>query len=654
MSLARKPGLRSSKVPWGFDPLYLKTSEGTLFATQCMVLAVIQWLVGNYFCIEQPLGGFMKWLHCWMVLFAMGAYEDWSPQCRWIKTKEKYRKDTIFMHNHPGLGKLSGFCTCKRKHIQLMGSLTTLAAAYPEGLSEEVVGGIKDSFPNTPGPWGIPDGDERLSLHRGSAADTYEANDEHPEVCLDALDPDQFTRPLHYLRPGSKPYVVSLSESLPWSVTRKCRPRRKGHINLQEQRAWRLVLKCSKRGCRVYGLQDYRVNIGAGTKGRSPSQSLNRLLVRSAAIILGRGLYPRSDHVPTWSIRADDPSRDKPLRGRRAAYPPWLRLCAAGDRHAAEELLDAATFGSKALNRWVQFTLELADRARVDLGDFRVELGASGCAPPPASPEGIRRGAPRRGHQRPRAATASSSARPFRRLAECGCRGDSGGAGASEPPSFVRALGGVLVPALRDALEQRGGPPGLAGHRGHAQLDAESTCRALASAAELGAARARQTSSPTARCLAESLGGDSNDLELAASCFDLIAELFRAASSERELWAVAKRLSSSERPRHGGVPASPDSGAQVSLGVRTSAIRPDRARGASGLAGVGAQQDENELPDMARIAGHLLQSVEDVVEGVPWQRRFGVALRSPDRGGDFRLSEIRRRLGASALARTMA
>ena len=139
--------------------------------------------------------------------FCHGAYEDWSPQCRWIKTKKKYRKDTIFMHNHPGLGKLSGFCTCKRKHIQLMGSLTTLAAAYPEGLSEEVVGGIKDSFPNTPGPWGIPDGDERLSP-KGSAADIDEANDEHPEVCLDALDHDQLTRPLHYLRPGSKPCIT--------------------------------------------------------------------------------------------------------------------------------------------------------------------------------------------------------------------------------------------------------------------------------------------------------------------------------------------------------------------------------------------------------------------------------------------------------------
>ena len=118
-----------------------------------------------------------------------------------------------------------------------MGSLTTLAAAYPEGLSEEVVGGIKDSFPNTPGPWGIPDGDESCLLHKGSAADIDEAMDEHPEVCLDALDHDQVTRPLHYLRPGSKPYVVSLSESLVWSVTGKCRPRRKGHINLQEQRA---------------------------------------------------------------------------------------------------------------------------------------------------------------------------------------------------------------------------------------------------------------------------------------------------------------------------------------------------------------------------------------------------------------------------------
>ena len=29
MALARKPGLRSSKVPWGFDPMNVKTAEGS-------------------------------------------------------------------------------------------------------------------------------------------------------------------------------------------------------------------------------------------------------------------------------------------------------------------------------------------------------------------------------------------------------------------------------------------------------------------------------------------------------------------------------------------------------------------------------------------------------------------------------------------------
>ena len=66
-------GVKIKQGPMGFRPgVYKQTSEGTLFATQCMVWAVLQWLVGNEFSIEQPLGGFMKWLHCGCLFFAMG------------------------------------------------------------------------------------------------------------------------------------------------------------------------------------------------------------------------------------------------------------------------------------------------------------------------------------------------------------------------------------------------------------------------------------------------------------------------------------------------------------------------------------------------------------------------------------------------------
>ena len=89
------------------------------------------------------------------VVLALGAYEDWSPQSRWLQSHEKYRKDTMFVHNHSGLGCFSGTCSCTRPHIQLCGSLSTKAAAYPELLSKEVIGGIAASIPVAEGRWGV-------------------------------------------------------------------------------------------------------------------------------------------------------------------------------------------------------------------------------------------------------------------------------------------------------------------------------------------------------------------------------------------------------------------------------------------------------------------------------------------------------------------
>ena len=135
-----------------------------------------------------------------------------------------------------------------------------------------------------------------------------------------------------------------------------------------------MELRVAKRGCRVYGLQDSRVNLGAGAKGRSPSQSLNRLLCRSGPVIWGRGLYPRSDHVPTRSMRADDPSRERPVRPRRAPIPPWLRLLCAGRRRESSDLIDGLATGTTALNRWVQFTVSIAFDAWLALHDLLASL----------------------------------------------------------------------------------------------------------------------------------------------------------------------------------------------------------------------------------------------------------------------------------------
>ena len=79
---------------------------------------------------------------------------------------------------------------------------------------------------------------------------------------------------------------------------------------------------------------------GAQRKGRSPSKSLNRVLLQTNAIILAGNLDPKCEHVPTWSLRADEPSRGYVLRGPRMALPWWFRLLVAGHARLARALLD--------------------------------------------------------------------------------------------------------------------------------------------------------------------------------------------------------------------------------------------------------------------------------------------------------------------------
>ena len=52
-SLARKPGLRDSRIPWGFDLLCHITKSGTMFGIACLVLALLQTLVWNTFLLER-------------------------------------------------------------------------------------------------------------------------------------------------------------------------------------------------------------------------------------------------------------------------------------------------------------------------------------------------------------------------------------------------------------------------------------------------------------------------------------------------------------------------------------------------------------------------------------------------------------------------
>ena len=104
------------------------------------------------------------------------------------------------------------------------------------------------------------------------------------------------------------------------------------HINLREARALvhflKWVLRSSARHkARVVVLVDSRVVVGATTKGRSGSLSLNAFLKRIAALCFAGGIELVIIFVPTEYNPADYPSRGLRIPGRRAHSHPVLPPC---------------------------------------------------------------------------------------------------------------------------------------------------------------------------------------------------------------------------------------------------------------------------------------------------------------------------------------
>ena len=94
------------------------------------------------------------------------------------------------------------------------------------------------------------------------------------------------------------------------------------------------------------------VVLGAGAKGRSSSKPLNKMLVQEMAICVARDVYVCGVHSPTWALRADDPSRGKPLTPPRAPLPAWILLLRSGQKAQAQDVLDQSSGTWRALGRW--------------------------------------------------------------------------------------------------------------------------------------------------------------------------------------------------------------------------------------------------------------------------------------------------------------
>ena len=216
-SLARHPSLRNADVPEGHDSLDFKTNEGNLFGLTCGILCLAQWACGNEFMMEQPAYGHMRFTYWWLLVLHVCGDSIITPWCGYIRSGPVYVKPTVLM-----FPRRSAFwktlykpCSCTKPHVKLEGSLTTLAAAYPEGFCKSVSDIVEFRKPPGPGPW-------------------IELDEPVPPVPIP--DPE-YQRPRRARRAAvSSVHAIVLSQCIPWRPVLKQPFKHFGHINIREQR----------------------------------------------------------------------------------------------------------------------------------------------------------------------------------------------------------------------------------------------------------------------------------------------------------------------------------------------------------------------------------------------------------------------------------
>ena len=511
-SLARCPKLRSLFEAWGFDLLNLQVVLGNLHALQCFLVAWAQLMVGHWFAGEQPAYGFMRATFIWELLARIDNVIE--VLFDWCRFGRNYVKTTRLLTNVSSLKQLGVRC-CHgkrgaRSHEVLKGAATTAAGAYSQVFCERVAKLVQQFLL-------IRSADlvENTSNNRGDTP-------QNP--------PKAFRERRSRPKGGSALWAVQLSEGLNWKTWIQYSFQSREHINLQETKARRSMFKRLGHGMRLVVCQDSRVNLGSLGKGRSPSKALNRLLRTEAPYILGKNLYVSSVHFPTWSIRADGPSRGRKVESARTALPRWFWKVSAGD-HEAKEQLDFLQGLPRAFNRW--FFMAGALLLRVSCRRTATPSGAAT----------RQRDAGKRSHHRTNRNDEIRSIGPASSMV--GGRTSTvqfGGLGSTTHRQFVRVLRRIYHWYVRRRTHQTSSSRNSQCGGSTFWLAKVISCRAMESAENMGhfgtgsTPSADSTASPLCSC-DYCLG-----LGMASLCGPYGSGIFCFAETLRAYWAAACRL----------------------------------------------------------------------------------------------------------------
>ena len=144
-------------------------------------------------------------------------------------------------------------------------------------------------------------------------------------------------------------WIHEICNCLSFKELFRFRFRTSGHINVNETRTYKTWIKSlakSDPDSRMVALLDSRVTIGASEKGRSSSYALSRVLQGTIPYVVGSGLYPGCLHCYSADNKADEPSRDKPVRPRSFPFPAWLVRLQAGDPWVFDQVVQRSSHAS--------------------------------------------------------------------------------------------------------------------------------------------------------------------------------------------------------------------------------------------------------------------------------------------------------------------
>ncbi|CAK9067955.1 Methyltransferase-like protein 5, partial [Durusdinium trenchii] len=311
-SIIRRPRLRSSSVPLGFDPRDPKTHLGNVLALRALTLLFLAHRYGVPALGEQPWSSMMRFLPSWRALEEKpGVRTMRSDSCAFGSI---HLKSFRFIAVHLGIDRLNRRCSGDHSHIPVEGRYAKASASYTHELAHEIAACFAEAV--------------------AARKNVFQAEEAGP---VDGLE-NQLVN------------LVATSSS--WKARSAWSFQTERHINVLEMKS---VVRLAERligvprPLRVVNFVDSYVIRCAASKGRSSSIALSPFLRKFGALSVAGGLYFTLPFVPTRHNPADDPTRDHDLRQSLGNVD-----FSAMDEHDIRFL---AT--SKGLRRWASNWLRL-------------------------------------------------------------------------------------------------------------------------------------------------------------------------------------------------------------------------------------------------------------------------------------------------------